>query len=78
MSKNRSQKRRNVAGIKNSLTFQHYLKLLTELAVNRFEWQNMPPEIDTRYIEMQLIKRPGIVFFQDASLAYQDAQGYLM
>ena len=77
MSRNRSQKRRNVAGIKNNLTFQHYLKLLTELAVNRFEWQNMPPEIDTRYIEMQLIKRPGIVFFQDKNLAYQDAQGYL-
>ena len=77
MSRNRQQKRRNVAGIKNNLTFQHYLKLLTELAVNRFEWQNLPPEIDARYVEMQLIKRPGLVFFQDANLAFEDSKGYL-
>lgn len=77
LSRNRQQKRRNVAGIKNNLTFQHYLKLLTELAVNRFEWQNLPPEIDSRYIEIQLIKRPGLVFFQDANLAFEDSKGYL-
>lgn len=77
MSRNRAQKRRNVAGIKNNLTFQHYLKLLTELAVNRFEWQNLPAEIDERYIETQLIKRPGLVFFRDNDLSYADSKGFL-
>ena len=30
-----------------------------------FEWVNMPKEIDTRYLELMLFERGGVVFFKD-------------
>lgn len=45
------------------LTRSMYANMLTELCVNRFEWKELPPEIDPRYLELNLFWRALTVFF---------------
>ena len=42
-----------------------YLQLLTELALNRFEWHGMPATIDERWLEMCLFNYGVALFFED-------------
>lgn len=42
-----------------------HVKRLTELAANRFEWTNLPEEIDPRFLELNLFYRALTVFFKD-------------
>lgn len=42
-----------------------HIKRLTELCANRFEWKGLPPEIDPRFLEMNLFYRALSVFFKD-------------
>lgn len=49
-----------------------YLQTLTELCINRFKWEGLPPEIDRRFIELQLHRAGLVVFFKDnAKIAEQ-------
>lgn len=41
---------------------------LKELAISMFEWENMPKEIDTRYLESHLFSNGAVVFFYDDEL----------
>lgn len=41
---------------------------LKELAISMFEWENMPKEIDTRYLESYLFSNGAVVFFYDEEL----------
>ena len=34
----------------NNLTYMQYLNRLTELSVSMFEWKNLPPTVDARYL----------------------------
>lgn len=36
-----------------------------ELALNRFKWKNLPPEIDPRMMELNIIQAGSAVFFYD-------------
>jgi len=47
------------------LTEQMYYQTLSELCVNRFKWEGLPPEIDRRFIELTLHHNGLVVFFQD-------------
>ena len=38
----------------NNLTYMQYLNRLTELSVSMFEWKNLPPTVDARYLELHL------------------------
>lgn len=49
----------------NNLTFRHYLDRLTELSISMFEWRNLPPTVDARYIELQLFETGCMVYFDD-------------
>lgn len=49
----------------NNLTYEQYVDRLTELAVSMFEWNNLPPTIDPRYIEMALFLNGCVVYFRD-------------
>lgn len=49
----------------NTITYIHYLDMLTDLAINTFDWINMPPEIDTRFLELQLFKTGMAIFYKD-------------
>ena len=42
-----------------------YARILTELCINRFEWENLPPEIDSRFLEYTLFRNGLCVFFHD-------------
>lgn len=65
-------KKRNKSGIYidnantlNYLTFNSYYNRLTELAINMFRWENLPPEIDKRFLELTLYNQGMAVFFYD-------------
>ena len=45
--------------------FYLYKDALTELAISMFDWQNMPEEIDIRFLEMTLFRNGAAVFFED-------------
>lgn len=42
-----------------------YQQTLMELCINRFKWENLPKEIDHRFLELALHQRGLVVFFQD-------------
>lgn len=49
----------------NNLTYKQYLDRLTELAISMFEWKNLPPSVDARYLELRLFKTGCMVYFND-------------
>lgn len=51
------------ADVINVLTLNDYIRRLQELAVNTFEWKNLPPEIDVRFLEMTLFSTGMAVFY---------------
>lgn len=49
----------------NNLTYMQYLNRLTELSVSMFEWKNLPPTVDARYLELHLFETGSMVYFND-------------
>ena len=49
----------------NNLTYVQYLNRLTELAISMFEWKNLPPTVDARYLELHLFETGCMVYFND-------------
>lgn len=54
----------------NQRTYIQYLNRLTELATCMFEWKNLPPTVDERYLEMCLFETGKCVFFNDDVLGH--------
>lgn len=54
----------------NNRTYIHYYDRLTELAISMFEWKNLPPTIDERFMELALFSDGKAVFFKDEVLGY--------
>lgn len=52
----------------NNSTYMQYFDRLMELAVSMFEWENMPEEIDVRFLEISLFRDGKAVFFRDDEL----------
>lgn len=50
---------------KYNLYFNRYFYYLLGLAVTRFKWKNLPPEIDPRFLEEMLFFRGNGIFFKD-------------
>ena len=53
------------SAIMNNRTYQQYYNRLTELAISMFEWKNLPPSVDERFLEMTLFSDGVAVFFKD-------------
>lgn len=53
------------SAVTNNLTYTQYLNRLTELATAMFEWKNLPPTVDARYLELHLFKNGSVVYFND-------------
>lgn len=53
------------SAITNNLTYMQYLNRLTELSVSMFEWKNLPPTVDARYLELHLFETGSMVYFND-------------
>lgn len=49
----------------NNRTYIQYLNRLTELAISMFEWKNLPPTVDERYLELHLFETGCMVYFKD-------------
>lgn len=49
----------------NNYTFMQYYNRLLELSVSMFEWKNLPPTIDVRFLELALFSDGMAVFFKD-------------
>lgn len=52
----------------NNRTYMQYYNRLLELAISRFKWNNVPDEIDTRYLELTLFGKAGSVFGYDEDM----------
>lgn len=56
------------SGILNTACYDFYFDKIKELSISVYEWQNMPEEIDTRFLELTLFERGSVVFFKDDEL----------
>lgn len=60
------------SAITNTACYDFYYDKIKELSISAFEWQNVPEEIDVRFMELMLFERGAVVFFRD-----EDMQQYL-
>lgn len=54
----------------NNRAYNYYLTRFSELALSVFKWENLPPEIDERFLELTLYTDGQAVFFKDEVLGY--------
>lgn len=55
----------NPAANRKDLYERMYIRILTEICTNRFNWDGLPEEIDRRFLELQLFRQALCVFFFD-------------
>ena len=58
-------KRRWQSAELNNKTYIDYYNRLMELALNVFEWENLPPSVDERFIELTLYEMGYCLYFND-------------
>ena len=51
--------------ILNTHSYRYYFNKLFELAISMFEWKNLPPSVNRRYLELELFETGCMVYFQD-------------
>lgn len=56
------------SGLLNTACYDFYFDKIKELSISVYEWQNMPEEIDVRFLELTLFERGSVVFFKDDEL----------
>ena len=61
----KSLKRRWQSAELNNKTYSDYYNRLMELALNVFEWENLPPSVDERFIELTLYEIGYCLYFND-------------
>jgi hypothetical protein len=58
----------------NDWTFIQYYNRLVDLAISQFEWINLPPTCDRRFLELALFSDGMAVFFKDEVMGYLTLQ----
>jgi hypothetical protein len=53
----------------NTTRYQFYYNKLTEIATSLFTWENLPPSVDPRFLELCLFSTGCAVFFKDDVLS---------
>lgn len=61
----KSAKRRWQSAKLNNKTYIDYYNRLMELALNVFEWENLPPSVDERFLELTLYEMGYCLYFND-------------
>lgn len=61
----KSAKRRRQSAELNNKTYIDYYNRLMELALNVFEWENLPPSVDERFLELTLYEMGYCLYFND-------------
>ncbi len=57
--------KRNPTNDMQALTERMYMRVLTELSINRFKWSEVPKSIDPRFLELELFRNALAVFYFD-------------
>ena len=65
---------RNSHASRTRLLESMYTRVLSEMAIGRFKWEGLPPEIDARFVEMELFYSGLVVFFQDGKGGYNSGK----
>lgn len=65
MAKRRTPNKQQVSQYLNNVTFIDYYQRLKELALNVYEWKNLPPTVDERFLELTLFEKGYAVWFRD-------------
>ena len=65
----------NESASANDMTYNRYYMRLCELAISMFEWKNLPPTVDPRYLELMLFSRGYCMFFEDEEMGYLALSG---
>lgn len=60
----------NETALMNNSTYLDYFYRMREIWLNLYKWENVPEEIDVRFLELQLFERGNIAFFNDEDLGY--------
>ena len=53
------------SALMNNRQYMYYVQRFTELAISMFEWKNLPPSVDARFLELTLYTDGQAVFFND-------------
>lgn len=61
----KSKKQRWASAELNNKTYIDYYNRLMELALNVFEWENLPPTVDERFLELTLYEMGYCLYFDD-------------
>ena len=54
----------------NNLSYRYFYNELYGIAISRFVYENMPEEINVRFLEKMLIEQGKVLFFYDEDLGY--------
>lgn len=73
MARKKDKRVQNI--ILNSNTYISYLTRLRGLALSMFEWVNLPPEINVRFLENTLLTKGYIIFFKEPDIGYATLSG---
>lgn len=64
---------KSVAQMANNMTFSYYYYKLTLIARSLFEWENLPNNMDERWIEKYLFTSGKCIFFKDPNMGFMVA-----
>ena len=53
------------SALMNNRQYMYYVQRFTELAISMFEWKNLPPSVDARFLELTLYTDGQAIFFND-------------
>lgn len=56
------------SAITNTACYDFYYDKIKELSISVFDWQNVPEEIDVRFMELMLFERGAVIFFYDEEM----------
>lgn len=55
----------DISALDNTLSYSDYIYKLLELGISRFQWNDLPPSIDERFLELTLMTDGQAVYFRD-------------
>ena len=69
-----ARKRASLSDLLNDLTFRTIYDKFRLIAINMYEWENLPAGIEPRHIEKLLFEHGKAIFFRDPVKSYMCLQ----